>query len=263
MTNIFTPFQGLLPFLSRPEPDKPISGDLLDLENWGTNVAIHRRIDMHPDLIQILDDALKGTPQPFSKMKPFMPGTNHYGAPDHPSPWNGTINGYKICITEEILWLTLRDWYGWSVPCLETVRALKEHMGLTNLIEFGQGTGYFASVLEASGISMITSECFNQGYDGIGIWRKPDFNDSKQMFSQHPDQSVLLSWPDPRAEKLILDLLSPGQEIIITGDRDCCALPSKTLQKNGFTHIPEKSTKRSIASAIGELFDLEVWKAPE
>lgn len=259
----FIPYKGLLPTHHSGEPSRPANGSFLEDECWGMHVAILRRLALPQALIEMLDGATRGAAFPYKDLSPFLPSdANELGVPERRGKWDGTVDGYVLSMPEECLWTTLRDWYGWSIPSLETVEAIRDRMGITDLLEFGQGTGYFASVLDASGVKMTTSECFNMGYDGIGVWRRPDFNDSAEMFAANPEKPVLISWPDPVAENVTLSLLRPGQKIILTGARDRCGLRPSVLQARGFVRDCQASMRAVVPSMTGGLNDLDVWRAP-
>lgn len=263
--DIHTPFGShRLPDNPPPEISKPDNAAPITLEGWAFNTAISRRCAMHPQLIRLLDAAPKtGQPATWSLIRDHMPShTTNGGNPVTPSTWDGWIDDFHMMMPEEVLWVTLRDWYGWTIPTAETIQAITHTLGITQLLEFGQGTGYFASILAAAGVRILTSECFNRGYDGIGIWKEPDYNDSAAMISSHPDIPILISWPDPRADNVILNLIRPGQTLIITGNTKYCGLQPQTLRQHGFTHQSDKTQHAVAPSATGGLTDINIWTAP-
>lgn len=265
LQDIHTPFGNhRLPHNPSPEPVRPDGATPILLEGWACNTAISRRCAMHPRLIAFLDTAARtGRPAPWPYIAPHMPlASSNNGDPAIPSPWDGSIDGFSMMMPEEVLWVTLRDWYGWTIPTAETIQAITQTLGITELLEFGQGTGYFASILSAAGTRIHTSECFNRGYDGIGIWREPDYNDSAEMIANHPDIPILISWPDPSADNVILDIVRPGQTLLITGHEKYCGLQSGTLRNRGYTHHPDKTQYAAAPSATGYPHDINVWTAP-
>ncbi|WP_214609740.1 hypothetical protein [Acetobacter pasteurianus] len=260
---IFSPFGSrLLPHVVTPQAVN-LEGSFISKECAAMSKAIALRIALHPELIRLLDQAIiTGKPALWANLAPYMPYTNHPDICTLPKTWDRTIDGYSLSMPEECVWTTLRDWYGWGIPCAETLDVLKNKLALTKILEFGQGTGYMARVLEAAGLNVITAECFNRGYDGIGVWRLPDYNDAREMIQKNPGAPILISWPDPEASAEIISMLAPGQKVIIGGRRAYCGLQDGYLLANGFTRLYPHTYPNSLASMSGGLSGLSLWKAP-
>lgn len=228
----------------------------LDKDLFYTSQAIRQRSAMHPNLIAMMDDALNGAPHSNDAIMHYMPTEEHLTGPD---AWDGKIGDNKLIMSEEILWCTLRDYYGWTIPSHESVQAIQGIAQDKTIIEFGQGTGFLARVLEACGSNIITAETFSGRIKGLGVWRTPDTSDGYALSYAHPDAPLLISWPDSDINPDFLAHRASGSDLILLGNPEYCGINPDILRQYGYTEHPTNQT--SVCSS-GHLAPIQHWRAP-
>ena len=229
----------------------------LERDLFFINQAIRQRSAMHPKLIRMMDDALNGRPHHNNALMHYMPTEEHLTGPD---AWDGHVDAKnRVIMTDEILWCTLRDHYGWTIPSAESVQAIQTIAQGKSIIEFGQGTGFLARVLEACGSNIITAETFSGRIKGLGVWRAPDTSDGYALSYAHPNAPLLISWPDSDINPDFLAHRATGSDLILLGNPEYCGINPNILRKYQYTEHPTNQT--SICNS-GHLTPIQHWRAP-
>lgn len=248
----------MLPQLPLTEPMPCYDHTVLtSMEYFYTTNAIRQRHCLHPNMIRMLDDAVKGQAHLTHDIEPYLPNEENTGYQHH--DWDGTLNEYRFIQPENILWYTLRDYYGWSLPGRDSIHAIQQCVGNRTLIEFGQGTGYVARALESHGTTMRTAECFNSRYDGVGIWRTPDSSDGYTLMNDHRHHPLLISWPDPSIDPDFLNDRASGSDLLLMGTLKYCGIDEELLTKLGYT---AQKPLGNIACSSGNIGPIQHWIAP-
>jgi hypothetical protein len=91
--------------------------------------------------------------------------------------------------------------YSWAVPCDTTIDACVRACAGSPLLELGSGSGYWANLLAAHGLSVIAVDSGREVKDGAPF--SPYFSyairqDAREYLEQHggcPDSTLFLCWP--------------------------------------------------------------------
>ena len=131
--------------------------------------------------------------------------------------------------------------YGWSVPTHEAILAIRNFVGERKLLEVGAGTGLWAYLLSAAGLTVTATYDYSwmdhSGHTGqkntlpsgfsvpMGKYYKVEplsAEDSAQKYAGH--QALLLAWPPPD-RPMGYQVLSAfeGDRFVFVSDRGCTA----------------------------------------
>ena len=133
--------------------------------------------------------------------------------------WDGTVNGEQVWSAEEVLWCTLRDRYGWGLPCKESLDAASEACTASGcLVEVGAGSGYWAAVLRARGIDVLAVDTGNDRHWSRS-WGVIAHMRGEDAIARNPGIPVLACWPDPGLGEGIIKAMKPGSTMLRTGPR--------------------------------------------
>ena len=109
--------------------------------------------------------------------------------------------------------------YGFSIPCLEAVEAVRKLQA--PLVEIGAGSGYWSALLRAAGVDILATDP-SIGSHGFVPGTHHDAapltaSDAVQRYS---DRDVLCSWPSKGADwcREAVSLIKPGRHFIYLGE---------------------------------------------
>jgi hypothetical protein len=183
-------------------------------------IAIKLRSAMAPDLAYALDSAAAlGALPPRAWFAPRIDSERAESS----GHWDGCIDGEPLDFAREMLWCTLRDWYGWGIPCGETIDAIErvtighEH----GLIDFGAGSGYWSSVMRARGNRVIAVDIARENWRWQKSWTEIMQRDGFGVIAARPGCPILMSWPEHglSGDRLVKCTIA-GQILFRCGPRD-------------------------------------------
>lgn len=141
-------------------------------------------------------------------------------APGHGGTWDGRVRGRRLGFGGELLWCTLRDWYGWGIPAAEALDLLSAECAATGrMVEVGSGGGYWSAVMAARGVAVTAADPLEgrHGRGGMRAWRMPDAPEGAAAVRANPGVPVLVSWADPGLGRDVVDAMAPGTAMLRTG----------------------------------------------
>lgn len=120
--------------------------------------------------------------------------------------------------------------FSWSIPSPEAIASIARFS--KSIVEVGCGTGYWASLLQSIGCDVICYDAHppSTGVNEYGHCREYTEirSGSCMAASDHPDRSLMLSWPpyeDPMAHDTLRAYLNAGgQSLVYIGESwgGCC-----------------------------------------
>ncbi len=103
--------------------------------------------------------------------------------------------------------------YSWAVPTEAAIDAITHFTGPHRLVEFGSGTGYWASLLACKGVSVAAIE------PAQGFTYYPSQIGSFEWLARYRSRALMLCWP-PYATRMALRALEEwdGQHLVYVGE---------------------------------------------
>ena len=138
------------------------------------------------------------------------------------------------------MWLSAREayirWFGYSIPCLEAVEALKRHFAGSRVVDAGAGTGYWSAIMRRYIPDAVVVACDNR----FGKFKRRFRRPTEQVFGIapvrvrnadavrmiRPDTHVFMSWPMYQSDfgYKVVRAISPGRRLVLIseGEGGCC-----------------------------------------
>lgn len=146
----------------------------------------------------------------------------------------------------------IRNW-GFSIPCHETVEALRALNA--PLLEIGAGSGYWVALLRAAGLDVVGADVANDGEgaygSGLGRCCPIEAMDGATAVTRYPERDVFCSWPsqDQTWALEAVRALNVGRAFALIGDGP-----------QGVTGTPELYA--DLAARFEQVADVEIPRFP-
>lgn len=126
-----------------------------------------------------------------------------------------------VDFVDTLPFVTIRKRYAWSLPTCEAVEACRLAAGDLPLVEAGSGTGYWAAVLESSGIPVFACDDFSSHGDWSKRWRDPDVPTIGEAMAACPGSAVLAVFPTGGSSMEVVSRMGVGATLVHVGDPFC------------------------------------------